>query len=81
MFSQYRSNFGSNFYFCLSQFKFNKQSFFDWCIRNIIYQHCASVDKELNSYLVAKFIKDCIMLRDTVRLGHSFYRLKKNCVV
>jgi len=33
---------------------------FDGCIkiRNIIYQHYASVDKELNSYWVAKFVND-----------------------
>jgi len=42
---------------------------------------CAIVHKELNSYWVAKFMKDCIMLRHTVRLGHPFHSLKKNCVV
>jgi len=58
----------------------------DGCIdiRNIIYQHCVSVDEELNSYWVARFMKDWVMLRDTVRLGHLvtlFYGLKKNFVV
>jgi len=83
MFSQFRSNLGSNFYFCLLQCKFYKQSFFDGCIniRNIIYQHRAGEDKELNSYWVAKFMKDCIMSRDEVKLGHPFCCLKKNCVV
>jgi len=43
---------------------------FSGCIntRNIIHQSWVSVDKDMNCYQVAKFMKYCIMLHDTVRL-------------
>jgi len=63
MFSQHNSNLASNFYFHFSQFKFNKKSFYVCINIHIIYQHRASTDKELNSYWVAKIMKDCIVMR------------------
>jgi len=80
MFSQYKSSLGSNF-ISVSRFKFSKWSFLRIDTRNITYLYCVSVSKYLNSYRVAKFMKGCITLRDTVRLDNPFYCLDNGCVI
>ena len=78
---------GSNFHFCVARYKFSQSAFFKGCVnvdsRPIVRRYCSLLIND-KRFAVAQFLRDSILLRDTVGKNSGCYTFTRNevsCIV
>ena len=85
LFGQYKSMIGSNFHFCVARYKFSQSAFLNGCVNvdSIVRRYC-SLLINYKRFAVAQFLRDSILLRDTVGKNSGCYTCTRNeisCIV
>jgi len=70
---------GSNFHFCVARYRFSQSASFNGCVNvdSIVRRYCYLLIDD-KRFAVAQFLRDSILLRDTVGKNFCCYTLTRN---
>ena len=77
-FGRYKSVTGSNFHFCVARYRFSQSAFLNCCVNadSIARRYCSLLIDD-KSFAVAQFLRDSILLCDTVGKNFGCYTLRE----